>query len=121
MDDDERVIELVGEMMTSLGCEVECARHGEQAVALYCEALENGRPYAVVVLDQTVKGGMGGEEAMGRIREIDPRAVAVVSSGYADNPVVANYGAHGFTAALSKPYMIDSLRQCLQEILRNNA
>jgi DNA-binding NarL/FixJ family response regulator len=60
---------------------------------------------------------MGGEQAVKKLRELDPNIKAIVSSGYADNPVVSDYQAYGFAAYLNKPYKIDSLRDCLNALL----
>jgi len=70
-----------------------------------------------VIFDLTVKGGMGGEEAIRKLREIEPDVIAVVSSGYADNPVVAAYRAYGFSSFLNKPYKIETVRDCLNVLL----
>ena len=69
------------------------------------------------MLDLTVPNGMGGEEAIRRLLELDPQVRAVVSSGYSSSAVVAEYRAHGFSASLHKPYRIDALRDCLQSLL----
>jgi DNA-binding NtrC family response regulator len=39
-----------------------------------------------VILDLTIKGGMGGQETIKQAQGIDPSVKAIVSSGYADNP-----------------------------------
>jgi two-component system cell cycle sensor histidine kinase/response regulator CckA len=69
--------------------------------------------FDAVILDLTVKGGMGGEETLKRLLEIDPGVLAVVSSGYSGNAVVANYREHGFATFLNKPYKLEALRDCL--------
>ena len=116
MDDDERVMHLVEKMMTSLGCEVECARHGEEALALYRQARDAGRPFAGVVLDLTIKGGMGGDRTVTGLREIDPEVKAVIASGYAENPTVKHFREHGFVGALAKPFTIDQLQELLTKL-----
>jgi CheY-like chemotaxis protein len=113
MDDEEMVRNVAREMLAALGNDVVCAEHGKKAIDLFREARAAGAPFDLVILDLTVKGGMGGEEAIRKIREIDPGVKAVVSSGYADSPVVANYRAFGFSAVLNKPYKIDALQNCL--------
>jgi len=113
MDDEEIVRNVAKEMITALGHEVECAEEGEKAIALFGSAREAGVPFDLVILDLTVKGGMSGEEAVTRIRDIDPNVKAVVSSGYSDSPVVANYQEYGFLGCLGKPYKIDSMKDCL--------
>ncbi len=115
MDDEDVVRDVAKEMIAALGHEVAGAEDGRKAIELFRQAREEGRPFDLVILDLTVKGGMGGEEAIAKIREIDPAVRAVVSSGYADSPVVADYRAYGYEAVLKKPYKLESLRDCLQQ------
>jgi CheY-like chemotaxis protein len=117
MDDDEMIRDVARHMIESLGHEIASARDGEEAIAMFRQAEEAGSPFDIIILDLTVKGGMGGEEAIRRIREQSPTVKAVVSSGYADNPVVAAYRSYGFMAYLNKPYRIDDLRECLTRLL----
>ncbi|MGD0886477.1 MAG: PAS domain S-box protein [Thermodesulfovibrionales bacterium] len=120
MDDQEVVLNVAKKMIVALGHEVESASDGEEAVEVFRHAMEAGNPFDLVILDVTVKRGMGGEEAIGKLREIDPEVVAVVSSGYESNRVVADHRAYGFAASLNKPYMIDSLRDCLDKLLKQS-
>jgi CheY-like chemotaxis protein len=71
-----------------------------------------------VILDLTIRGGLGGAETIRRLREIEPRVKAVVSSGYAADGVVADYRRYGFSAALSKPYTLAGLRDVLDGLMR---
>lgn len=118
MDDEELVRNVAREMIASLGHEVVSAEDGRQAVDLFRQSSAEGKPFDLVILDLTVKGGMGGEEAIRNILELTPGAKAVVSSGYADSPIVADYQAYGFSAVLSKPYRISSLQSCISQLLR---
>ena len=70
-----------------------------------------------MILDLTIRGGMGGEEAIGKLREIDPDVTAIVSTGYSDNPVVSDYRSYGFATYLNKPYTIHSLKESLDSLL----
>ena len=117
MDDERLVREVAERMLAELGHAVSTAPRGEEAVALARAALAEGRPFDVAILDVTVRNGMGGEETLRRLRELDPGVRAVVSSGYADAPVLADFESHGFVARLSKPYRMDSLRDCLAPLL----
>ena len=108
---------IVGELLSALGHEVEFAKDGSSAFEVYSEALRSDRPFDMVILDLTVRGGMGGEEAMRLLREIDPHVKAVVSSGYADNPVIADYRGYGFKAYLKKPYRVEQLKEVISEVL----
>ncbi len=118
MDDDDLVRDVAAGMVAALGHEVASASSGEEAIELFVRAREEGRPFDVVVLDLTVRKGMGGEEAILRLREIAPGIRAVVSSGYSDSAVLTDYRSHGFSACLSKPYQMDALRACLRSLLK---
>ena len=39
-----------------------------------------------------------------KLRQMDPEVLAIVSSGYSDDPVMAKPAAYGFAAVLPKPY-----------------
>ncbi|MFZ2198973.1 MAG: PAS domain S-box protein [Thermodesulfovibrionales bacterium] len=118
MDDEELVRKVVKDMIESLGHEVECAAAGEAAIKMFRHARESGIPFDVVILDLTVKGGMGGEIAVRKLAEIDPYVFAIASSGYADNPVMAHFQAYGFSAFLNKPYKIGALRDCINKSIK---
>ena len=117
MDDEELVRSVAVEMLSSLGCEVAAAGTGEEAVETFRHAREEGRPFAAVILDLTVKGGMGGAETLAQLLRLDPEVRAIVSSGYAENSVIAEFRNYGFVASLSKPYRLDQLQATLQEVL----
>ena len=104
MDDEAMIRELTGNMLRHLGYEADFAEAGHEAVSKYQAALKRSTPYDAVILDLTIKGGMGGQEAIERLMEIDPAVKAIVSSGYSDNPVIANYQDFGFREVVAKPY-----------------
>lgn len=117
--DDERIIrEGTGVVLESFGYEVEVARDGAEAVMLYVRARESGYPFAVVILDLTVRGGMGGQEACEILRKMDPAVKAVVSSGYSDDPVLVNFREHGFCGVAVKPYEPRELAEALYKVVR---
>jgi PAS domain S-box-containing protein len=118
MDDEAVIRDSVGAMLESLGQEVAYAEDGAAAVQRYREALSAGTPFDVVLLDATVRGGMGGEETIRLLKEIDPSVVAVLSSGYSDNTLLANYEQHGFRAFLPKPFSLEVLQTVLGSLMR---
>ena len=117
MDDEEIIKIVVGQMLNTLGYEYEFAENGEQAVEKYSNAMGSGEAFDVVILDLTVRGGMGGKETIRKLIEIDPAVRAIVSSGYSDDPVVANYGDYGFKNTLSKPYELETISSILHSLL----
>ena len=118
MDDETILQELVATMLEHLGYEVVCASCGEEAIRRYTEALQAGRQFDVVIVDLTVPGGMGGHEAVRRLRELDPAVRAVVSSGYSNDPLMADYQRHGFSGAIAKPYQMAGLDRALRDVMR---
>jgi PAS domain S-box-containing protein len=116
MDDEEIVRKISGAILRQLGYEVEFARNGEEAVKAYGRSREAGRTFDAVILDLTVQGGMGGEKALSKLREIDPEVRAVVSSGYALDPVMKEFGKYGFVDAIAKPYDAEGLKKLLAQL-----
>jgi PAS domain S-box-containing protein len=117
MDDEKMLLEATGQLMQKIGYTVVTARDGYEAVQHYKEALEAGKPFDLVILDLIVSGGMGGKETIGKLLEIDPDVKAVVSSGYSTDAIMADFREYGFTAAVSKPYKPEQLREILQQVL----
>ncbi|MCC6524001.1 MAG: PAS domain S-box protein [Polyangiaceae bacterium] len=117
MDDDETVRRVASALLAALGHEVELAAEGADALAAWRRARAAGRPFDLVILDLTVRGGMGGVEVLRQLAALDPAVKAVVSSGYADDEVLAAHRRHGFTAFLKKPYDLEALRSTLDPIL----
>jgi PAS domain S-box-containing protein len=117
MDDEELVRSAGGKMMQACGHSVDFALDGEEAVAMYADAQETGRPYDVVVLDLTVPGAMGGREAIEELMAVDPEVRAVVSSGYSSDPVLSEYREYGFSGCLAKPFEISELKKVLSEVM----
>ena len=84
---------------------------------MYREARAQGHPFDVVIMDLTIPGAMGGEQAVARLLEMDPTARAIVSSGYASGPAIRDFARFGFRAAISKPYTIEELSRVLGQVL----
>ena len=117
MDDEAMIATLAGNMLESCGYNAESVCGGEEALALYKEAMDNSQPYDIVIMDLTIPGGLGGKEAISKLLAIDPKATAIVSSGYSNDPVMANYRDYGFKGCLSKPYLIDSLAGLVSKLI----
>lgn len=109
MDDDEIVRTVALQMLTHLGYKVIESSDGLEAITLYQRALEKGEPFDVVILDLTVPGRMGGKETIARLLRIDPSVRAIVSSGYSNDPVMADFKEYGFSAVVPKPYSLNRL------------
>jgi CheY-like chemotaxis protein len=117
MDDEEAVRTLLAHALTTLGYEVQSARDGAEAITLYEAAIASESGFDVVVLDLTVSGGMGGIETAAKLKELNPFAKLIVSSGYSDAPVMSKFREYGFDDAIAKPWKIDQLSEVLGRIL----
>ena len=104
MDDEASIRSMASGLMRRIGLDIVTVGDGREAVEQFKRAKEEGRPFSLVVMDLTVPGGMGGREAIGLLRAIDPKVKAVVSSGYSSDPILANYRDYGFCGVASKPY-----------------
>lgn len=121
MDDEEMVRDVAGLMLRQFGYDVMCASKGEEAIEAVRAGLRSGNPPDVVILDLTVRGGLGGEETIKILRQIAPGVKAVLSSGYSDRTVFSDFQAFGFDACLSKPYSMPALKKMLAELVSRDS
>jgi DNA-binding NtrC family response regulator len=117
MDDEEGIRILAEAMLKDMGYQVEVARNGEEAITAFRDERQAGRPFDIVILDLKIPGGMGGEEAVKRLREIDPGVKAIVSSGAAHTPAMKDFRRYGFSGILPKPYSRKDLDETLTGVL----
>ena len=119
MDDESAILEVTGSMLRMNGFQVECAADGEDALERYRSAAADGHPFDLVITDLTVPGAMGGRELMEHLLALDPTVRAIVSSGYSNDPIMADHAAWGFVGVLPKPYrlaaLLDAVRSALSD------
>jgi len=120
MDDEQAIRDVAHTMLVELGYEADTARDGAEAIDKFKNAIGIKRPFDLVIMDLTIKGGMGGAQALECLREIEPSVKAVVSSGDSNDPIMADFRTHGFAGVLIKPYMIDNLTEVLDTIFIEN-
>jgi len=95
MDDEEFLLDAIGSVIRSFGYSVETALDGKSAIDKYKTALSSGSRFDAIILDLTIPGGMGGKQVMREIRCIDSKVCAIATSGYSDDPVIAEPGRFG--------------------------
>ena len=117
MDDDDMILELSRQMLEYLDHEVVTCKDGEKALNIYAKAMQEQSPFDLVIMDLTIPGGMGGEKAIQKLLELDRNAKAIVSSGYSNDKVLAEYLQHGFKGVVVKPYQVEDLDQAVREAL----
>jgi len=119
MDDELDILSFSRVVLKRLGYEVEVARDGSEALNRYRVATAAGTPFSAVILDLTIPGGMGGQEAIRRLLEVDPHVKAIVSSGYSNDPVMAEFQKYGFRGVVAKPYEIRELAKVLCQVIQD--
>jgi len=117
MDDEQEIRDITGEMLKSIGYEIEAAKDGAEAIERYRTASESKHPFDVVIVDLTIPGGMGGKEVIQKLREIDPEIKAIVSSGYTNDPVLTDFDRFGFIDVITKPFNISALSKILHRTI----
>ncbi|MCF8127612.1 MAG: PocR ligand-binding domain-containing protein [Deltaproteobacteria bacterium] len=117
MDDEEMLRQLAVQMLKRLGYEAVAVKDGNEAILQYESAMKSGDSFDAVILDLTVKGGMGGREAVKALLRMDPNVRAIVSSGYHNDPALKAYEDFGFCGAMPKPYQKDDLERVLSRVL----
>ncbi len=115
MDDESMIRNVARRMLTARGYDVLEANDGAEAIAIFRQARTSDHPVDLTIMDLTIPGGMGGEEAVTQFLALDPQAKVLVCSGYGNDPVIANYADHGFKGFICKPY---STKELLGEVQR---
>jgi PAS domain S-box-containing protein len=117
MDDEEIYSSSLKQILTGMGHQVRVADEGRQAIDIYEDAIGDGREFDIVIMDLTIPGGMGGRETIAELKENHPRIKAIVSSGYYDDPVMADFTKYGFSGALAKPFNIEDLVREIKRVV----
>jgi two-component system cell cycle sensor histidine kinase/response regulator CckA len=118
LEDDEMIRDLAGQMLNHLGYELQLAQDGAEAMQLFKEAKAKEHPFDLVILDLTVRSGMGGKEAIMAMRQIDASVKAIATSSCCDDPVMTNFASYGFQGAIPKPFQIQELTDVLQKVFQ---
>jgi two-component system cell cycle sensor histidine kinase/response regulator CckA len=114
MDDEASIRDLTSQLLGTLGYEVTAVQDGREAVRIYERALRRGENFQAVILDATIRGGMGGVATIERLRSVDPNVTAIICSGYSDEAALSEFLTYGFRGALPKPFTRGELADALQ-------
>jgi CheY-like chemotaxis protein len=112
-------MEVTKDMLESLGYSVVGKADGKDAIAFVADEVKANRSIAGIILDLTIPGGMGGKETIKEMRQLSPAIPIFVTSGYAEDPVMANSKEYGFTASICKPFNMSELTEMLGKHLKN--
>ncbi len=117
MDDDNMILGIGMKILTELGFSAACVTCGEDAIEEYKKSVEIGDPYRLVIMDLTITGGMGGKEAVKILKEFDPDAKVILSTGYSHDLAGKDFLEIGFNALLPKPYTFEEMKKCIDDAL----
>lgn len=121
MDDEEQIRIIAQAMLRQMGHEVILAEDGSEALELYKKKMNAEDPIDLTIMDLTIPGGMGGQETVQKILSINPEAKIIVSSGYSNDQVMANFKNYGFCAAIAKPYQLPELAKTINQAIRQSS
>ena len=113
MDDEEMIRKIAEELLYYLGYQVETASCGEEALTKFKKQKDDGNGFDAVILDLTIRDGMGGHETLSNLLQIDPEVKAIACSGYSDTYFKVPADHRGWSAIVNKPYNIEELSQAL--------
>jgi CheY-like chemotaxis protein len=118
MDDDDAVRTVISRLLQGYGYTVQCTATGDETVTAYKKAFGDGEAFDVVIMDLTIPGGIGGKETVKVLREFDPDVKAIVSSGYSNDPIMANFRDYGFKGVIVKPFNIEDFVRTVESVVR---
>ena len=118
--DDEKELRIIAEkILTTLGYEVICVSEGNELLKTYQSHIEQNKDFDLVIMDLTIKDGLGGYETIEKLLEKHPNAKAVVSSGYSNSSIMSEYKNYGFVDCITKPYTIKQFSTKINDLINN--
>jgi len=116
MDDDALIAESLNEMLSLQGCTAVIATNGDDAIKAFKDAKKQNKPFTFAILDLTIKGGKGGVEIVNELRKLNPSCKLIATTGYTNEPIIANFREYGFDAILRKPFTMDEVIRILSQL-----
>lgn len=117
IDDEGAILQVTAEMLTRLGFESKAVRTGSEAIEIFRESEESGSPFDLVITDLTIPGDIGGIGILQKIRQINPEAKVIVTSGYSNDPVLSDYQGKGFSFFIAKPFTLSDISDAIKRLL----
>ncbi len=117
MDDEVELRYIFTKMLNRINYEVETAGNGNEAIELFKHAIKTNKNFDVVIVDLKVANGMGGEETIKRLLEIDHGTKIILSSGSISDHIMNDFRKYGIRAVLRKPFKNDELKIVLRKVI----
>ena len=113
VDDHETIWDFLIETLQELGYSVLLAENGLDAVEIYAE---NPHEIDLVLLDMVMPKASG-HQAFYRIKELDPNATVLLSSGYVCEEEVRDLLEQGANGCLPKPHRLPEVTRVIRKLL----
>lgn len=117
MDDHEEIRKILEACIKKLGFDTTSVSEGATAVQIYQEALEEGDAFNAVLMELSVKQGLGGRETLARLKNIDPEVKAVAILSDDGRLGERDYLDSGFKGVLGKPFRLEEMKKILSELI----
>ena len=113
VDDERSILETGAEILSMKGYHILTASSGEEALEKY---RQNPNGIDLVILDLGMPG-MGGQQCLDRILNLNPRAKVLIASGYSIGTKAEEVLRQGAAGFISKPYRLDNLLKTTRDVL----
>lgn len=117
VDDHETIWDFLIEALQNLGYTVLLAENGLDAVEIY----ENNPHLVDLVLLDMIMPKAGGHETFYKLRQIDPKAKVLLSSGFVSEEEVHDLLQQGACGFLPKPHRLPVVAQAIRDALDREA
>ena len=118
MDDEEQIGLIVKKILEKQGHSVLICKNGNECITLFQESLKTNQEFDLIILDLTVKDGLGGLKTIKKLKKIKTSIEVIAMSGYHDSDVIKNPKNHGFVGSIQKPFSYKDIQEKIQEIYK---
>src|ERR1700693_563809 len=117
VEDEEQLRKIMRDILSRLGYEVVIADEGENGMKRFKEGLDQANPFDLAIIDLTLPGGLGEKDLLFCFQKMDPGIKAIITSGYSNDPEMADFKKYGFKGSLAKPYKLADLDRIVKQVL----
>ena len=112
VDDEQDVLNVLSEIISSMGCKVYKASNGIKAL----EIMANTR-FDLIIAD-LIMPEMGGLDFLKQIKEKKKHAPIVITAGIDSQTAMIDFDEYGINEFIKKPFTIDDVNRKLQKYLQ---
>ncbi len=116
MDDEEEIGSLVKKILEKQGHSVLKCKNGNDCITLFQKSLRANQEFDLIILDLTVKNGLGGLETIKQLKKMKTSIKVIAMSGYHDSDIMKYPREHGFIGSIQKPFSYKDIQEKIQEV-----